>query len=217
MSERQSNYSEHESRSISLALNRFGRDLAMLTDAISLNMSIQKYIRDELAVSEVDADAMHRQMQLSGIVSEVSDLDDDRSELKNEYRIALFTEIRPQYLLRHTTDEYDEWLLEAMAVMLADNSRHDLDICLRTNGRDATECEQGPCPIRVIEDEATRIHMNPDFYSFEYITDEQRMHRQAEILLTHAVSYGVIPDRYAYTLKTHYRMQCNDYFGTQRQ
>jgi hypothetical protein len=216
MSEYQPNYSEHEPRSISPALDRFKSDLTTLTDAISLEMAMQKYIRDELAISEVDADLLHRQMQRNGVLSEVSDLDDDRSELKNEYRIALFTEIRPLYLTKHTTDEYDEWLAEAMAVMLADNSQHDLDICLRTNGRDATECEQGRCPIRVIEEETTRVHMNPDFNSFEYITDEHRMHRQAEILLTHAVSYGVIPDRYAYTLEKQYQMQCREYFDAQR-
>ncbi|MDB5167927.1 MAG: hypothetical protein JWO55_185 [Candidatus Saccharibacteria bacterium] len=215
MNERQSSYGEY-GQSSSPVLDVFRRNLNTLTNEISLGMAFQEYIRDELHVDEIEADMLHQQMQQKGILSEASDLDVGCEELKNEYRIALFTQIRPRYLLRHTTDEYDEWLQEAIGVMLADNSHHDLDICLRTNGRDATECEQGQCPIRVIEDETTRVHMGPDFISLEYIIDEHRMRRQAEILLTHASSYGVISDRYAYSLKMNYRMQWKNYFGSLR-
>jgi hypothetical protein len=216
MRERQPSYGEYESQSASPALDLFRCNLNTLTNEISLGMAFQEYIRDELRVDEIEADMLHRQMQQKGILSEASDFDVGCDELKNEFRIALFTEIRPRYLVRHTTDEYDDWLPEAIGTMLADNSRHDLDICLRTNGRDAAECEQGQCPIRVIEDEIIRDHMNPDFISPDYIIDEHRMYRQTEILLTHATSYGIISDMNAYSLKMHYRMQWKDYFGSLR-
>lgn len=216
MSEHRSNYNKNERQSVSHALDLFRSDLRTLTNEVSLGMAFQRYIRDELEISETEADMLHQQMLRKGVISEGSDFDDEQSELKNEYRVALFTEIRPQYLLRHSTDDYDEWLCEAVATMLADNSRHDIDICLRTNGRQANECEQGLCPIRVIEDETVRIHMSPEFNSFEYITDEHRMRRQAEILLTHAMSGGVISSMDGYRLEKHYEMQCKDYFGLQR-
>jgi hypothetical protein len=143
MNERQPSNGEYKPRSASPALDLLRSNLITLTNEISLGMAFQVYIRDEFLVDEIEADIIHRQMQQKGILSDASDLDAGHEELKNEYRIALFTDIRPQYLLRHTTDDYDQWLPSAMAVMLADSSKHNLDICLRTHGRDATECEQG--------------------------------------------------------------------------
>lgn len=216
MSEQLPNRNEYERRSISPALDLFRSDLRTLTNEISLGMAFQRYLREELEISEEEADMLHLQMLRKGAISEASDFNQDQLQLKNDYRIALFTEVRPQYLLHHTTDEYDEWLCEVIATMLADNSRHDLDICLRTNGRDVTECEQGRCPIRVIEDETIRIHMNPDFNAFEYIADKDRAYREAEILLTHAKACGIISDSYRYTLEKRYDAQSKDYFGLQR-
>lgn len=216
MSEYRSSYNENERHFSSPSLETFRNNLSVLTNEISLGMAFQQYLATELEMSETEADLLHVQLQQNGVISEIDDYDEDKSVLKDELRIALFTEIRPRYLARHTTDEYDVWLGEVMGTMLADNSRHDLDVCLRTNGPCAGECEQGKCPIRVIDDEVISAHMNPDFMSFEYITDHHRMHREVEILLTHAMSYGVTPDRYGYTLARHYSVQCNEYFGRRR-
>ncbi|MDB5186535.1 MAG: hypothetical protein JWM07_7 [Candidatus Saccharibacteria bacterium] len=212
-SDRQSNYNESEPKLASPALDRFGRDLNTLSHGISLDMAFQKYIRDELEISEVEADLMHLHMQKMGIIPEASDYDECQVELKDALRLTIFTEVHPLYALKHSTDDYDRWIPQAFSTMLANNERHDLDICFRTNGRVATECECGPCPFRTIEDAAKQAHMNPDFNSFEYLIDSDKMHRRAEILLTHAVNYEIIPKTDVYTLESNYKRHCKEYFG----
>lgn len=212
-SERQSNYNESEPKLASPALDRFSRDLNTLSHGISLDMAFQKYIRDELEISEVEADLMHLHMQKMGIIPEASDYDQDQVELKDAFRLVIFTEIHPIYTLKHSTEDYDRWMPQVISTMIADKERHDLDICFRTNGRTSTECERGPCPLRTIEDSVKSAHMKPDFNSFEYLIDSDKTQRQTEILLTHAVNYEIIPKKDIYTLESNYKRHCKAYFG----
>jgi hypothetical protein len=216
MSERQPDYSDYEPQSANTSLDRLSRDLNTLTNGVSLIMAFQNYIKDELKISDIEADSIYKQLLGDGIISDVSDYDESCVELKEEYRIALFTGIRSEYQLRHTTDEYDEWLPHALATMLPKDGRHDIEICYIQNGPTPTECEWGRCPLWVVRDETTRALVEPDFNSFEYIIDSDKAIRQTVILLSHAVKRGIIPKHEKRQLESCYEMQCAKFFGSVR-
>jgi hypothetical protein len=58
--------------------------------------------------------------------------------------------------------------------------------------------------------------MQPSVSKGDDITDAPRMYRQAEILLTHATSHGIIRGRDVYKLEKTYKTQWKDYFGLLR-
>ncbi|HET8884406.1 MAG TPA: hypothetical protein VFM68_02965 [Candidatus Saccharimonadales bacterium] len=190
-------------------------DLRVLSDECALVMAYQRYIKDELGISEEEADALFLLLQSEGTLpsSEAFDSDELLNGIKEEYRLGIFSGIEPLYRNMHTSEEYEEWLPAALNVVVPKDGRHQPDDCLRTNGIIHGCCEIGTCPVHIVIDSAKESLESSDFTSYEYQTDSEKACRDSLTLLSELVDRHYIPLFEANRLKYGYINTYNQTFS----
>lgn len=197
-------------------LKTLDQDLRRLGDECTLTMAFQNYIAAEFAISEQEADTLCRLLQDEGSLPKSRDFELDESpvDLKEEYRLGVFCGIAPLYRSMHTSEEYEAWLPSALGVVVPHDSRHTVNTCTTQDGHPTPiSCELGACPIKVVTEDARMAAELPDFDSFGYQVDNEKMCRDNLILLSQIAQRHYVTVDEAAKLMTQYTSQYNRIFN----
>lgn len=197
-------------------LQTLDQDLRRLGDECTLVLAFQNYIKTEFDITEQEADTLCRLLQDEGSlpVSNDFELDESPVDLKEEYRLGVFTGIAPLYRSMRTSEEYEAWLPAALDVVVPPDSRHAIDVCGAQDSQPTPiSCALGACPIKVVAEEARMAAELPDFDSFGYQVDSEKMCRDNLIVLSQIEQRQFVTSDEAAKLKTQYTSQYDRVFS----
>lgn len=197
-------------------LQQLHSDFESLCNQTSVEVSLQKYVKDELEIEEQAANSLIYEMRQRGVFPSDELYETDPTTATELYRLTIFTHILPLYRSMYTTDEYEQWLPHALTVSMPDNSRHDVEICLRRNGETDDTCEWGICPIKVIANTTEHELITPDFDSYDYLVDEDKACRAAYVTLSAVVKHRFIPAEQKRQLESCYENRYDRKFPASR-
>jgi hypothetical protein len=170
-------------------VNRFCDD----TDTLGLICAYERYIQEELNISECDADMIIAEQQQTGILPSTNTLLADRTEAMDGYRMAVCKTVIPYKSAICSVAEYELWLPNAFELIVPSDgeNRHAPDICLRTNGMTDEACEIGDCPVKYIRQQAEAVQYL-DFSTPDYAKWPEKMCRSVHKLLSCARDKSII-------------------------
>lgn len=195
----QDNFGHEDSSMISSPLDRLYHDLYFLGDYGQLYMSFQRYLREELDISEESADELARTKELTELLPDREFYEADPEAANDHFKLAIYHFVAPFYEATHTKEETDTWMNELMGVLLPEDTCHDRETCMENATIGDTWCSNGDCPIRTIAMDVEVMSLQVNFDALAYSVDAERessnVYRRIEV----AKMYQVIDsERAAY-------------------
>lgn len=208
----QDNFSHEDSSMIMSPLHRLHSDLYWIGDYGSLHMSFQRYLREELAISEGAADELVKSKELAELLPD-RDFYEEYPLVANDYfRLAAYHFVAPIYETTYTKEDTDIWMKELMSVLLPQDSPHDRDGCMSAGEAGDTWCDIGDCPVRTIAMDVELMCLQANFDALGYRVDADREFNNVFRRVESARAFQILDATAATYLQSQYLLEYTQHF-----
>lgn len=168
-------------------------------------MSFQRYLREDLEISEEAADALVASSEMSALLPDQEFYENYPESAKDTFCLAVYHFAAPFYEALHTKEVTDEWMNDLMDLLLPQDTPHDRVDCMgeRENG-DTTWCSLGDCPVRTIAMNLGVMCLQPDFDALGYQIDAEHEFTNVSRRIELAMAFNVIDSMTATNLQSCY-------------